>query len=228
MTRQIVYVFFGRARLEAEPHEASWVMTLPLVVLALFSVLLGFVGTPAWPWFQSYLEGKPVLFSGQQLLQSDVLGTMAVSAAAAALGIAAGCWFYARPGGADAQGDPLEHRFPLVFALLRRKYWVDEVYDWSVVRLTKLSAAACDWVDRWIIAGAVQLVSLLVTGFSWLSRLLDEYVVNVAFDRSCEGLGRSGRWFSRLQNGRAQRYLKIIGIGAAVLSLILIWGCHMA
>src|SRR5205823_9938268 len=83
MTRQIFHVFFGNCRLElgrttggeqrtvehaglpaaehpqselpAQPHESSAVMTIPLMILALFSILLGFIGTPAWPWFQSFL-----------------------------------------------------------------------------------------------------------------------------------------------------------------------------
>jgi NADH-quinone oxidoreductase subunit L len=32
-------------------------MTMPLVILAIFAVVLGFFGTPAWPWFQNYLTG---------------------------------------------------------------------------------------------------------------------------------------------------------------------------
>jgi NADH-quinone oxidoreductase subunit L len=30
-------------------------MTVPLMILAVFALLLGFVGTPWWPWFQGYL-----------------------------------------------------------------------------------------------------------------------------------------------------------------------------
>ncbi len=31
-------------------------MTIPLLILAAFSILLGFIGTPAWPWFQSFVR----------------------------------------------------------------------------------------------------------------------------------------------------------------------------
>ena len=41
-------------------------MTVPLIVLAVFAIVLGFVGTPAWPWFQSFLE-RPRGGSGLQL-----------------------------------------------------------------------------------------------------------------------------------------------------------------
>jgi NADH-quinone oxidoreductase subunit L len=75
MTRQVCYVFLGSIRSsrreeaqisvaprdKSEPphvgsyeaHESPPVMTIPLLVLAAFSVLLGFVGTPAWPWFKA-------------------------------------------------------------------------------------------------------------------------------------------------------------------------------
>ncbi len=42
----------------AHAHESPGVMTGPLVILGIFAALLGFVGTPAWPWFQSFLEGQ--------------------------------------------------------------------------------------------------------------------------------------------------------------------------
>ena len=80
MTRQVYYIFAGSNRLEAahdphhtsdehqagHPHESPAVMTIPLVILAAFAVLLGIIGTPAWPWFQSFLEGTsaPVSFAG--------------------------------------------------------------------------------------------------------------------------------------------------------------------
>src|ERR1039457_5020212 len=82
MTRQVCYVFLGSVRSSrredahtsdaptvtiSEPphvgcyaHDSPPVMLIPLVVLAGFSVVLGFVGTPAWPWFQGFLSGENV------------------------------------------------------------------------------------------------------------------------------------------------------------------------
>ena len=33
-------------------------MTVPLIILAVFAVLLGVIGTPAWPWFDGYLDRR--------------------------------------------------------------------------------------------------------------------------------------------------------------------------
>ena len=65
MTRQMFYVFFGKSRLTGSephshattPHESPAVMTIPLVILAASSILLGLIGTPAWSWFGSFLDG---------------------------------------------------------------------------------------------------------------------------------------------------------------------------
>src|SRR5205085_7914929 len=55
MTRQLIYVFFGSARnTDQRPmfhaHESPRVMTMPLIVLALCSILFVLVLTPAWSW----------------------------------------------------------------------------------------------------------------------------------------------------------------------------------
>ena len=40
------------------PHESPAVMTMPLMILATFAIFLGVIGTPAWPWFDSFLNGQ--------------------------------------------------------------------------------------------------------------------------------------------------------------------------
>ena len=90
MTRQVALVFFGDYRggaaahaadhdhghsaqkahsahsshgsaHDAAPHESPAVMTVPLIILAVFAVLLGVIGTPAWPWFEGYLTGEAMV-----------------------------------------------------------------------------------------------------------------------------------------------------------------------
>jgi NADH:ubiquinone oxidoreductase subunit 5 (subunit L)/multisubunit Na+/H+ antiporter MnhA subunit len=122
--------------------------------------------------------------------------------------------------------DELERWLPNVFNLLRRKYFVDEIYDWAVVGFTRWYARACDWIDQWIFEGGVQLLSWLAIGFSWLDGFFDEHVVNAGFDDGCRRLTQGGSLLTRLQNGRVQNYLRVIGVGLTVLVLILLWGCH--
>ena len=58
----------------------DWIVRFPLVVLAVFAVMLGFLGTPAWPWFQSFLESKAVHSQVGHLFESEVLALMGLSA----------------------------------------------------------------------------------------------------------------------------------------------------
>jgi NADH-quinone oxidoreductase subunit L len=202
-------------------------MITPLLVLAAFAVLLGFVGTPAWPWFQSFLNGRSETGHLGTLLEPQVLGLMALSSVVVFSGLGLGWWLYGRlPVRSASQPDALERFQPEVFALLRRKYFVDEIYEATLIRFNAWGAWACDWLDYWVWNGVVQSLSLLVVGFAWLNRFLDEYLVNPGFDEGCRRLTKGGTLMSRLQSGRVQSYLRLIGVALAVLALFLIWGCR--
>jgi NADH-quinone oxidoreductase subunit L len=249
MTRQVCYVFLGSSRSSRnkkaqnpdtttskknepphvgcyEVHESPAVMLGPLLVLAVFSVLLGLVGTPAWPWFQAFLSGEHLGGGVGKLWEGETLRLMVMSSVVVLAGIGLGWWYYGRRSASTAEAsDVLERLQPDVFALLRAKYFVDEIYEATVIRFNGWWSRVCDWLDYWVWNGAVQLVSLLVVGLSWLNRLLDEYVINSGFDEGCRGLTGGGSLMSRLQCGRIQRYLRLIGVALTVLVLILIWGC---
>jgi NADH-quinone oxidoreductase subunit L len=238
MTRQVCCVFFGHYRGERHaghngdaaspaPHESPSVMTAPLAVLAFFAIALGFIGTPAWPWFQNFLGSEERTAGFSKLFEHGVFGLLLLSSAIVFLGIGLGWWFYGRkPLANPEETDPLERLRPDIFALLKHKYFVDEIYEASVIRLNAGWANACDWLDYWIWNGLVLLLSYSVLGLSWVNRVIDEYVVNLGFDQGCRGVSEGAHLLSLLQNGRVQRYLRIIGVGLVVLVLLLIWGCR--
>jgi hypothetical protein len=70
------------------------------------------------------------------------------------------------------------------------------------------------------------LVAAIAVGLAWVDRVLDEQAVNRGFDETCLGISKGGGFLSTLQNGRVQNYLRALGLGIAVLVLILIWGCR--
>jgi NADH-quinone oxidoreductase subunit L len=228
MTRQVALVFFGSNRgcaresaANSQPHESPAVMTCPLMVLAAFAILLGFIGTPAWPWFQSFL-GQHHEEAG---FASDVISLMVFSSVIVLAGIGLGWWLYGRKPIENAEAPDVLEKLPAdLFTMWRNKYWIDEIYEKSVIAFNAWSARACDFLDRWVWNGAVQLVSYVVLGLSWLNRAIDEFVINPGFDRICTGLRRDGAWLSLFQNGKVQRYLSAIGIALVLLVLFLIWG----
>jgi len=241
MARQWCYVFLGRYRptqpghtataeahpaLDAPPHESPSLMLIPLGILAAFTVLLGFFGTPAWPWFQSFVTGKSAAFDFAELVRPETLSVMIMSSFVALAGLGTGYFLYGRKPIAAAAPDALEAMRPDVFTLLANKFYVDEMYEWSVVRLHAFWARACDWSDRVVANGAVQVISYAVIGLSWVVRVFDEFVVNSGFDEGCRGFISGGSFFSKLQNGRVQNYLRTVGLAVVFLVLLLLWGCQ--
>ncbi len=230
MTRQVCHVFFGEHSKHGhsgghEPHESPRVMTVPLVILAAFAVLLGFLGTPAWPWFQSYLTGtKPVLEIGE-LVHWDFIRTLLLSCVIVAAGLGLGWWFYGFlhiPG--EDEPDVLEKFQPDIFALLRNKFYVDEFYEATIITFNAWWASFCDALDYWVWNGAVLALGYLIVGVAWVDRCFDEFVVNFGFDEGCKGVSAGGSLLSRLQNGRVQNYLRAMAVALTLLILVLIWG----
>jgi NADH-quinone oxidoreductase subunit L len=207
------------------PHESPAVMTVPLVILAAFAVLLGFVGTPAWPWFDSFLNGEPVGFNLSKLTEGGTLGLMLASAVIVFTGLGLGWRLYGKHLRKTVEEpDVLQVVQPAIFRLLENKYFVDEFYDATVVRFNAWAARFCDFLDHWIWGGVVLLVTWVTLGLSRLYRFTDEFVVDLGFDTSCEILREGGGEMSKWQNGRVQTYLRVIGVALVVLVLFLIWG----
>jgi len=214
MTRQMLYVFYGNPRSHAENvHESPRVMVVPLIILAAFTILLSIVGTPILPLFHEYLTGH----HGE--MGSGVVTVMLISTGIVALGLALGCWIYARRPLTGA--DPLESD---IYYVLKNKFFVDELYELSVVRLNAWSARGLRWLDDFVWQGAVMAVSYVVLGLAWINRLIDEFVVNLGFDKGCGGFRLGARALAFWQNGQVQRYLRFIGLAAAVMVALLLWG----
>jgi NADH-quinone oxidoreductase subunit L len=208
-----------------DPHESPSVMTGPLAILAVFAVFLGFVGTPAWPWFQNFLNGRGVAWDWAGFSEPGLVSTMVVSSLIVFAGLLLGWWFYGRKPIVNATDeDALESLAPPVFHALGNRLYVDEFYGVTVIALTRFCAAFASWLDRWIFGGLVRLLAWTVTGVSWLDAGVDRFVVNGSFDEGCREVSRGGRMLSRLQNGRVQTYLSVIAAALVVLALWLLWG----
>ncbi len=144
--RAFFMAFFGEYRGHAHPHESPLVMTLPLIILAVFSVAGGFISVPKWlaPMFP--------------LAGGDDLNLEIISAVAGALGIAAAYFFYVlRPSAAET----FKNKAGAVYTLVNNKYYVDEIYNIAIVKpLLYLSRVVLwhgvdeDGIDRNLVDGA--------------------------------------------------------------------------
>ena len=242
MTRQVCYVFFGRRRrgpvtepvvpaetAASDPldaaHESPAAMTVPLVLLAGFAVLLGFLGTPAWPWLQAFLEIKHTAVDFGQFAENGLLPLMVASSLLVFAGLGLGWWMYGRrPIVHAGDADALERLQPAVFHALREGLFVDRFYALTILRPAWWIASFSDWLERWLWSGIPIAVSAVTKGLGWMDLSLDRWVVNKGFDAGCSGVADSGRLLARLQDGRIQHYLRLLGAAVAALALFLLLG----
>jgi NADH-quinone oxidoreductase subunit L len=175
MFRLIFLAFFGNARYSEEVrhhlHESPTSMTGPLVVLGVLSIVGGFIGLPAWLGanrFFRFLEPSlafTLIKEHPEPSHSVELGFAALSILAALSGIyVAYRMFIARPDAADA----LAARLKGIHRLLFRKYYVDELYDATIVNPMLNASTRTLWkqVDVGIIDGAVNGAGETIQGMA--------------------------------------------------------------
>jgi NADH-quinone oxidoreductase subunit L len=216
MTRQVIYIFFGKRGSDA--HESRRVMTMPLIVLAVCTVVFSVVLTPAWPWLDRYLLGDTAPVDVTKLFQPMMLLSLLLVAA----GIGLGVLFY-RATLQDRQRDPLEAAQPALFSFLAHRMWLDELYENTVVLLSRTVAKAGDWLDRYVWDGLVRAVGSLGQVFGALTTAVDERGINVAADETTTGARGLGRFMSSAHSGQVQAYLGAIGLGMLALLLLYAW-----
>lgn len=226
MTRLVAEVFFGRARSDpaAHAHENRGAMTVPLALLAVGSVLVGFLGTPAWPWLQSFLTGSTAEWAPAHIF-TEGGALMFGSIVLVGVGIGLGWFLYGRRLRSSAEAlDPIQAAQPGLWRALAGGLGFDEFYSATVIRAHASLGTISDWLDRWVWDGAVRAVSSLgeLTGLA--TQQADDEVVNRGFDTGCESLRSSGGGYSKRQTGDAQSYVRGLAIALAVLALILILG----
>ena len=224
MTRLVAEVFFGHSRSESagHAHESPRTMTVPLVVLAICSVVVGFVGTPFWPWLQAKLSGDEAV-RGEPI--GEGAGLMVLSIVLVGVGLGLGWWIYGRVLRQSAQErDPLERVAPGVFAALANRLGFDELYAATVGRLLAGAALVADVFDRYIWDGAVRGVAAIARVFGIMDQQAEENVINAGANALGDELHDTAQTYSRAQSGDAHGYLRTIGVCFVLVVVVLLLG----
>ncbi len=153
MARLVLVALAGRPRGHAaeHAHESPAVMTLPLVALAVASVLAGF-------WGIDHLLGTffDVQGQGHATGLSRVFEPFGHAPLAAFLGLFATVMGFSLAWslyGGQPDSDPLPARIGGLARWMKDRFYFDEVYA-VLIRITHDAVAAvADWVDRWLIGG---------------------------------------------------------------------------
>jgi NADH-quinone oxidoreductase subunit L len=212
MFRGLFLTFFGASRVapevERHVHESSSKMTVPLLVLALFSIVVGDV---SWPkafggseGFDRYLE--PVFKPSENFLQASAhhagpalsSGSLMMFALIfAAVGILVAYWFYLKSTCLPAR---TAERFRRLYDILIHKYYVDEFYNWLVVRPLRVASEKILW--RRVDAEAIDGVMVNGTG---------------------ETVARVGSLLRRIQSGNIPSYASWVLLGATLWLVYVLW-----
>ncbi len=229
MFRQVFLVFFGESRVDphvaAHVHESPAAMTVPLVLLAAGSLLVGFLGVPeafgGANRFAAWLA--PVFATGHGEAQHAVHATSlewtltAISVAVATMGAFVAFLIYQRRAvSADAIA-ALGGGAP--YRLLLHKYFLDELYWATVGRGVLLLARLGAWFDRRVIDGLVDGSATVTRGLARLEGRFDAVVVDGLVNALANATGALGARLRRVQTGNINTYLYVV-VGTVTLVLI--------
>ncbi len=216
MTRQMIYVFDGKRGPAA--HESPRVMTTPLIVLAACTVVLSVFLTPAWPWLDHYLLGERAHVDLWKIFDQTILISLLLVGAGIGLGV-----FFYREALRGRRQDPFQTAQPALFRFLANRMWLDELYDYTVIRAARMLSRIADWLDRYFWDGLVRLVGLLGQLFGIITKTADERGINSGVDETTVGARGLGRVVSSAHSGQIQTYLGAIGLGMLALLLLYAW-----
>jgi len=150
-------------------------MALALVVLAIGSVVAGYAGLPAalggHNWLGHFLEPSFNVEAHEAANTGLEAALMIVSSGVAIAGIGLAFYFFLRNRHA---ADRLAARFAGLYRVLLNKYYVDEIYDATIVQPIRIASEEGLWriIDVRVIDGSVLGVGRMVSGSSEILRRL--------------------------------------------------------
>ena len=202
MFRLVSLTFLGKERFDhhhVHPHEAPKTMLVPLIVLAFFSIVGGYIGIPhvlgGHNYFEEFLE--PVFASANSKMMLPMhdsaaleLGLMAASVAIGLLGIFAGWKIFTQK---QDVAENTAKRFSGLHKLLWNKYFVDETYDAVVVNPIKQTSEKFLW------------------------KIFDVKVIDNTLNHSAKFVEATSNIFRRIQTGVVQSYAVVFVAGILLI-----------
>ena len=232
MFRLVNMTFFGTSRVDHEVehhiHESPASMTVPLMILAVLSVIGGWIG---WPEslggsdrFAQFLSPVMAKAGGETAEAVGAVNAvsgasteyllMLLSVAIAAAGIwLASRWYIKQP---EVPGK-IAANFGGLYRLLYNKYYVDQIYDAMFVNRMKDLALTLGAFDNGVING------LGVDGAGWLTRfgssvsmIWDSWIIDGLVNASAAIVNVVSWLVQMLQTGRVARYALFMLLGVLI------------
>ncbi len=234
--RQIALTFFGEPRTKSAEHasETPWTITTPLMILAFFAIVAGFVGVPEdFPVLGSLFTALGLNrfheFVGGTLLEHPAAVKFNVIPLTASLvvalgGLGLGWLVYGRKPLTAGQADPLRVFGP-IYTLLENKYYFDELYDFLFVRPSRWIASVLVYqvIDRGLIDGTLHGIGRAALAIGAFFKGAEKYMIDNPPIYLADGVKRLGQTFRVIQTGRVQNYLLIGALIALSFGGVYFW-----
>jgi len=179
----------------AHLHDAPPAMAIVLIVLAVGSVVAGYVGLGAR--FEHFLEPSFSPQTAEVATQSGLeLTLMAVSSVVAIAGIGIAIFFFLTNRQAS---DAVARRFSGLHRLLTNKYYVDEIYDATVVQPIRIVSEEGLW------------------------KIVDVHVIDAAVNGVGGGVAGTSEILRRVQSGSVRTYAASLFLGVVLILGYYLW-----
>jgi NADH-quinone oxidoreductase subunit L len=230
MFRLIFMTFAGSPRNEERyhhAHESPKSMTVPLMILAVLSIIGGF-GLYGGLWLNELI----VPFGGHQIAADAGAHAadhgsghgshlahylaMGLSILIAGLGIFFSYLVYQKK---SIHAEAMAQRFSGLYAASFNKYWIDELYGKTVIAGLMNLRMAMARFDNQVIDGLVNATSPAMIGTSKVSGALDRYVVDGLVNLLAILVQAVGAISTLIQSGVIQNYIFKVGFAVGLILL---------
>jgi NADH-quinone oxidoreductase subunit L len=150
MFRLFFVAFLGEARTEKakHAHESPAVMSLPLVVLAVFALVGGFIGITNIYGSQFGAEAEKLSVAQQAIEPFQNIFPMLCGIGAVVVGLFAAFTLYR-----NTVTDRLPAKLGGLATAMKNKFYFDELYEATFIRAHDFIATVMDVIDRWFVEG---------------------------------------------------------------------------
>lgn len=220
MSRLLFLTFFGNNRSGHGNHsageghrttESPGAVTVPLVILAFFSIIAGFSGIPEALGGSNRIASflSPVLGRHESNGAHDILEYlfMAASIGAALAGGGLAFLFYVRR---PDLPDIAAKRFNSVYRIMKEKYYIDEIYGFFFVSGTRALARGLAFFDKYAIDLMVNLAGLCLRTQSRLTGWFDGKIVDGTVNLIADSIFLFGDQVRKVQTGKVQVYVLVL------------------
>jgi NADH-quinone oxidoreductase subunit L len=226
MARAVALTFYGTYKGHGEPHESPRIMTGPLVGLAIPSIFVGMLNIPGvdWPVIGNFTEWLSirVVSMGDHHAEGINYALAGIGLAAAVLGLAAGWAIFGKDRDTQAQRD--KFNIPVLYPLLRNKYYVDDAANGLVYLTSRPIANFINWTNTYVFDGIVNAVGGIVKGLGgFVYGALDQRGVDGIFNGLSAAADGAGSAVRKWQSGRIQQYAAAFVSGALILVVLFVF-----